>query len=216
MLLAACAPSPAAEPSADEIRSSAASAMAEVRSFRFTLEVLNGTMPLGAGLDATSIEGAAVGPDRLALTVRARAASMPVEMRVVGVGSRQLVTSPLTGAWQDASGSLTLPRLLDADVGIAGVLRHADGLERRGRATKDGIDAYQLGGAIRADALARLVGSDRPATSPVQAELWIGAQDRRLRRAKLVGAVVAGETASLERVFTLSGFDEAIQIEAPG
>jgi hypothetical protein len=215
LLLLACTAAPVPEPTAAELRTRSADAMAQLQSFRFTLEVLNGTMPLGGGLAATSIDGAVAAPDRLRMTVKARAANMPLELQVVGVAERQLMTNPLTGQWQDATGALTLPRLLEPERGLASTLRGATGLETRGRQSQSGVEAFHLAGAVPAEQLARLVGAAQPAPGVVQTELWIATADYRLRRARLVGAIVADEPASLERILTLSDFDVPVQIEAP-
>lgn len=214
LLLACSAPTPV-DPPVAEIRTRSADAMAQLKSFHFTLEVLNGTMPLGGGLAATSVDGTVAAPDRLQMTVKARAANMPVELRVVGIGDRQYLTNPLTSQWQDATGTLALPRLLDPERGIAATLRQATALEKRGRASQGGVDMFHLAGPVPAEHLARTVGAGQPAGGSVQTELWVGAADYRLRRARLVGAIVADESPTLERVLTLSDFDAPTQIEAP-
>jgi len=211
----ACSAAPAVEPTGEELRSRSADAMAQLRTVHVALDVLNGTMPLGGGLAATSIDGAIAAPDRLQMTVKARAANMPVELRVVGVGERHYMTNPLTNQWQDATGALALPRLLDPSGGLAATLRQATTLEKSGRASQGGIDSFQMAGAVPAEQLARLVGSTQPAAGAVQTELWIAAADYRLHRVRLVGAIVAGEPPALERVLTLSQFDAAVQIDAP-
>jgi hypothetical protein len=215
LLLLACSRSAPPEPSADEIRQQTAEAMGRLSSFRFKLDVLNGAMPLGGGLDATSVEGAVAAPDRLRLLVKARMGNLAFELQTVSVGGRQYLTNPLSGQWQDATGTLRLPLLLDRERGIAAVVRQADRLEKRGRATQDGVDAYQLAGPVPAEALARLVGGVTPAAGTVQCDLWIGASDFRLRRARLVGPVADGEPPNLERVLTLSDFDAQVQIDPP-
>jgi hypothetical protein len=215
LLALACTAAPPAEPTAQEVRTRAADATTQLKSFRFTLEVLGGTMPLGVGLGATSVDGAVAAPDRLHMTVKARAANMAVEMRVVGIGDRQFLTNPLTGQWQDATGTLSLPRLLDPERGLAATIRSAAGLEKRGRQSQGGVDTFHLAGPVPAAALAQLVGAAQPASGDVQTELWVGVGDYRPRRARLVGPIVAGEAAGLERVLTLSELDAAVQIEAP-
>ncbi|HEY3082077.1 MAG TPA: LppX_LprAFG lipoprotein [Chloroflexota bacterium] len=215
LLLLACGQSGPAEPTGEEIRQRSADAIARLTSFRFTLDVLNGAMPLGAGLTATSVEGAVVAPDRLRMLVRARMGNMPLELQTVAVGERQYLNNPLSGQWQDATGALLLPSLLDPERGLAALVRRAERLEKRGRASQDGVDSYHLAGPIPAEALARLVGAASPAPGAVQSDLWIDAADFRLRRARLVGPIVADEPPNLERVLTLSDFDAAIQIEPP-
>ncbi|HEV8638421.1 MAG TPA: LppX_LprAFG lipoprotein [Chloroflexota bacterium] len=215
LVLLACGRSTPPEPTAEEIRQRSADAMARLASFRFKLDVLNGAMPLGGGLAATSVEGAVVAPDRLRMLVKARMGNLALELQTVAVGDRQYLTNPLSGQWQDATGTLLLPSLLDPERGVEPLLRRAERLEKRGRANQDGVDAYHLAGPVPAEALARVVGGAAPASGSVESELWIGAADFRLRRARLVGAVVADEPPNLERVLTLSDFDAQIQIEPP-
>lgn len=215
VLCMACTATPAVEPSADEIRARSADAMAQLSSFHFTLDLLNGTMPLAGGLAATSVDGSVVAPDRLLVTVKARAANMAVELRAIGIGARQYMTNPLTGQWQDATGSLLLPSLLDPTSGLPAILRQATGLEKRGRQSQAGVDAFHLAGPVPAEQLARLVGAAQPAAGSVQTELWIGVSDYRLRRARLVGPIVVDDPPGLERILTFSDFDATTRIDPP-
>jgi hypothetical protein len=149
------------------------------------------------------------------MLVRARMGNMAFELQTIAVGDRQYLTNPLSGQWQDATGTLLLPSLLDPERGLAALVRRAERLEKRGRASQDGVDAYHLAGPLPAEALARLVGVASPASGSVESELWFGAADFRLRRARLVGPVVADEPPNLERVLTLSDFDAPLQIDPP-
>src|SRR5439155_18913743 len=123
--------------------------------------------------------------------------------------------NPLTGQWQDASGTLVMPPLLDRQRGLPNALGRVEGAEKKGHESTDGVDTYRLSGRIPAAVLASLVGSAQAAAAPVAVELWIGSSDDRLRRARLVGAILPDESAQLERTLALSAFDAAPAIEAP-
>lgn len=216
LLVVGCdAPPPTEELTADQILERSADEMSEVQSLRFRLEVVNGTMPLGQGIAVSRIEGDAVAPDRLQMDVRARMGNQPVELKSVVLGPRQYLTNPLNQQWQEVTGSLSAPSILDPERGLGAALRRVDGAQRLGRESVDGADSYHLRGTLPAEVLASLVGSAESVDGPVDVELWVDSREFLLRRAKLVGAIVPGESEFLERELYLSGFNQPSTIEAP-
>ena len=215
-LLGCASPAPAQrEPTAPEILDSAGSSMSRLTSFHFQLEVVNGTMPLGPSMVATSMEGDVVAPDRLQLSVKARMGNAPLALQVIAIGSRSFLTNPLNRQWQEASGSLVIPTLLDPDHGVGPTLRRMAAPERLGRETIDGVESYHLRGKIPAESLATLVGSREAASSPVAVDLWVDGRDFLLRQARLVGAILPEESALLERSLKVSNFNKTISIKEP-
>jgi hypothetical protein len=216
LLVAGCdSPPPVEELTADQILERSADEMSGLQSLRFRLEVLNGTMPLGQGIAVSRIDGDAVAPDRLRMDVRARFGNQPVELESVVLGQRQYLTNPLNQQWQEVSGALSAPSILHPERGLGAALRRVEGAQRLGRESVDGADSYHLRGTVPAEVLADLVGSGESVDSPVDVELWVDSREFLLRRAKLVGAIVPGESEFLERELYLSGFNQAATIEAP-
>jgi hypothetical protein len=216
LALAGCESAPPArEPTAAEILLRSADQMAQARSFHFQLEVPNGTMVLGPNLAANSVDGDVSAPDRFKAAVKARFSTTPVEIQVVAIGAKQYVTNPLNRQWQEVSGSLVIPALLDPGRGVGTVLRRVERPERLGKESVDGLETYHLRGNIPADVLAALIGSREAASEPVIAEFWIDTKEFRLRQVKLVGAITAGESTRVERIFRLTDFDKPVAIEAP-
>ncbi|MBI3977878.1 MAG: LppX_LprAFG lipoprotein [Chloroflexi bacterium] len=189
--------------------------MEKLRSFHFRLEVANGVMPLGAGFVATSVEGDAAAPDRLKMTVKARLANTPVELQVIAIGSRRYLTNPLTRRWQDVSGNLVTPALLDPERGIGGVLRRLENPERLGRESLEGVETWRLRGAVPAAVLVGMVGGQAAGAEPIGLEVWVGAGDWLVRQVKLAGAVTQGEAPQMERTLKLSSFNQSVSIDAP-
>jgi hypothetical protein len=215
LVLGCDSPPPTKELSADEILERSAGEMSGLQSLRFRLEVVNGTMPIGQGITVSRIDGEAVAPDRLRMDVRARLGNQPVELKSVVVGERQYLTNPLNQQWQEVSGSLVTPSILDPNRGLGAALRRVEGAQRLGRESVDGADSYHLRGTLTASVLADLVGSRESVDGPVEVELWVDSGQFLLRRARLVGAIVPGESEFLERMLHLSGFNQVSTIEAP-
>ena len=201
--------------SAREVLARSASAMDDLTSAHFRFIVSNGTMALGPGLEATSFEGDAAAPDRLNVLIRARLSGTPVELRLIAIGDRQYLTNPLSRQWQDVSGSLNTPALLDSRRGIGLILRSIEEADFATPPVPLGGSPFHIRGTIRANAIASLVGGGDPASGVVSAELRITQGDYRLRSARLVGAISQGEAASLERLLELSEFNRPVTIEPP-
>lgn len=196
----------------------AADAMATVTAMHFRLAVPDGsdqTMAVAQGVGATAFEGDVVAPDRLRVDLKARFSGRPVDLQVIAIGEKQYLTNPLSQQWQDVSGSLIVPRLLDANVGISGALRQLEAPAYVAAESIGGVQTDHVSGRVPPAALAPLVGSQQAANDPVAVELWIGRADGLLYQATITGAILEGEDPRLVRHLELSRFNLPVTIEAP-
>lgn len=199
--------------SAAQIVSESASATEAVRRFHFTLDVRN-VPRSGAGLQLTSAEGDVVVPDRARADVAGTFAGVPITSRLVAIGDDVWLKNPLSGAWESIDVSATPIALLDPSRGVLAVMEGIRGPSDEGTEVLDDVTLRKVSGTAAAADVAPLV-AVAPSEQEVRVTLWVGEDDRLLRRIEVSGPVAEGEPADVLRVVEVSRFDEPVTIEAP-
>jgi hypothetical protein len=97
---------------------------------------------------------------------------------------------------------------------VLGVMRRVEELGDEGTEEVGGVTAVKLSGTVDAADVAPLFAVS-PREGTVEATLWIGEEDRLLRRVQVMGAVAAKEPEDALRVVEISRFDEPVTIEPP-
>jgi hypothetical protein len=190
-----------------------AAATGKVKSFHFTLDI-EGVPRSSSGLQLDAAEGDAVVPDRLQAEVSGNFAGIPLTTELASVGGKLWIKNPLSGAWTTVDVGTTPGFLLDPKQGVLGVMRAVRDLERDGSEDVGGVATVRLRGTAPAAKVAPLVAVS-PGHGSVDVTLWIGKDDKILRRIQVSGPVAAGEPASASRVVEVSRFGEKVRIEAP-
>jgi hypothetical protein len=219
LVLAACAgekavPARGDSPSAEGLLAKSAQAMAQVRSFRFSLVNENGETPLPDGLSLKSAKGGMVQPDMLHAQVTARLAGFPVEFKVISAAGRTYVSHPLTGRWQTYDYALSPVAFFDPAKGVVEILRSVREPSIILGPRTGGVATSRVSGRLPAEAVKFVTGSAIEGAQ-LEAELLIGTQDGLLREALLRGRIAEGEPEGMSRVLGFSAFNEAIVIEPP-
>ena len=214
LAVAACAGQKPAELTAEEIIGKASDALKSVRSAHFSLVATGGTMIIGGGLPAKTIEGDVLQPDRLKGMATSAFGNVTVQIAFVIVGSNEYVTNPITKQWQEVPGNATAPNLLDPRQGAGALLKQATELKKLPDESLAGTDCYHLSGKLNGTLIAGLIGS-KGLNSPLASEVWIGKSDFLVRQLKLVGPITSEEPPAIQRVLALSEFNESVTIEPP-
>jgi len=219
LLLIACSggdrPAPPPErPTAGEVLARSSKAMADVTSFKFTLESQGGNTPIPAGLEMSGADGVMAQPDRLDVKVKARFAGFVVEVRVISVGEQTFMTNPLTGAWQRFDSALSPVAFFDPAKGVGLVLDSFTAPELLQDAPIDGAASYHARGRLPGSAVRFIAGSSIEG-SVLDAEVWIGKQDLLLRRIRLEGRLTPTEVPGIVRVLSFADFNKPQNIQAP-
>ena len=188
--------------------------MAEVASFEFGLESQGGGTPIPTGLEMTRAQGVMSKPDRIDVKVKARFSGFVVEVHVISVGDETFMTNPITGQWQRVGSGLSPVAFFDPARGVTLVLESVVGATLLGEETVDGAKSHHLGGRLPARAVQFIAGSFVEG-SVLEAELWVGTEDFRLRKLRLDGLITEGEPPGLVRVLTFSDFDQPFDIQPP-
>jgi len=195
------------------VRDSAA-ATEKVKSFHFTLDIAK--VPTSAkGLQLTGAEGDARVPDALKAEVSGRFAGFPISTSLVATGGTLWIKNPLSGSWQSVDVATTPSFLLDPQKGVLGVMRAMTDVKEDGSEDVDGASTTRITGTVEASKVGPLVAASG-GTGPIDVTLWIGKDDKILRRIEVRGPVGKGEPADAVRTVGLSRFGEPVTVEAPG
>lgn len=203
---------PAAVPDVREIIGAASIALAQVRSFRFTITHSEGVAPLGLGLTMSSAQGEVVAPDRIRLKVIGRAGEQDVRYEVVGIGPQTWMTNPFTSQWQELPG-LTLRHLVNPQYWSVPLVTLSapvlTGVERLGM-----MPSYVIEGTIDTSVLRALIPVSGASRS-IALRLWVDQQSSMPRRVAISGPLWSDDSPNVVRTLELSDFNQAIQIDIP-
>jgi len=190
-----------------------ADATAAVETFHFTLDT-RGLPRSATGLQLTAAEGDVATPDSAKADVTGTFAGTPVTTQMVAIGDDTWIKNPLSGAWQAIDVSTTPLALLDPVEGVLGAMKGIADPVLEGTEEVGGVETQKIGGTVPAANVAPLV-AVKGGDGDVPVTLWIGSEDKLLRRVEIVGAVADGEPAEAQRTIEISRFDEPVTIEPP-
>ncbi|MCS7008076.1 MAG: LppX_LprAFG lipoprotein [Thermoleophilia bacterium] len=200
-------------PAPEDVVRESADATQEVRSFHFRFDS-EGIPPSTTGLQLLGAEGDALVPDRVRAEVSGTFAGVPLTTELVAISADVWIKDPLEGRWRAIDVGTTPSFLLDPVEGVLGVMRRVSDLRDEGREEIAGVEALKLRGTVAVEDVAPLF-AVAPGNGRVEATLWIGADDRILRRVEVRGPVASGEGEEALRAVEISRLDEPVTIEAP-
>jgi hypothetical protein len=200
-------------PSPEEIMQESIDATGAVESFHLTFDS-KGVPASTSGLQLLGAEGDVAVPDRVRADVSGTFAGAPITTQLVAIGEDVWIKNPLTGAWQRVDVGTTPAFLLDPAEGVLGVMRRVEELSDEGLEEVGGVEMRRLHGKVAAADVAPLVAVS-PGEGTVEAALWVGEEDRILRRVEVAGAVGADEPDTALRIIEISRLDEPVEVEPP-
>jgi lipoprotein LprG len=211
VLLAGCGGS--SGPSAEELVTESVATTSKVKTFHMVIDISHVPTP-GSGLGITFVDGDVVVPDRLSGKVGGTFLGLSLSSDLVVVEDTYYLKIPFTGKWRTIDVDTLPSAFFDPAKGLLALISNTQELSRDGSEDVGGVDCYRLTGKLPADALKPLLNTaEGDALVPV--ELWIGKDDRLLRRLALNGPISPEEDADAVRTVELSAFDEPVTIEPP-
>jgi hypothetical protein len=185
---------------------------AQTKSFHFVLSAthLGAADPLGV----TYATGDVQRPDRLKATANATVGGFALSVRLIIIGQQQWF-DPGTGAYQPTTQFGNLLTIFDAQQGVGAVLLHMQQPSTPQDATSGNTPCWKISGKVDTSLLAAIVGGSTLTGQTVQASVCIGKSDDELYLVTLTGAVTQSDTAQTVRTFTLSSFDQPVDIQPP-
>ena len=215
---------------ATQLLQTAAAAMAELTSFHFEMEPVDGRSMILDNLELRRVVGDVLRPDSFRATITARLAVVDVDVDVVSVGGAVWVTDPTKPgkAWQqvatggERSDGAAFTDLINPDRLFLAAISLIDEPVIDGMEEIDGQECTVVTGSFeprRLQELASPVAGDPGTPSllidePVFLTAWI-AGDGRVLRIEEEGPVTASDSNDVIRAITLSAFDAPVEITAP-
>lgn len=221
IVLAACGDSQQT-PAASSLIHDAQKAINTDTAFHFKMKIEHPGTTSAQELAIDAADGDVVKPNKIKGTATVEEGSLPIDVQYIGIGSQQWLLTPLSPNWVSASDlGIDLGKLLDPNTGISAVLGDMQNPKNAGDDTvlNDG-DCWLVQGTVPAGDLAPITGGDPTATNAVDTTVCVAkdTDSKGLRQPYeviLKGVVLDGDTAQTTRTFTLSKFNESIDIQPP-
>jgi hypothetical protein len=209
LALAACG---ASAPNAATLLKNAQVKFDQTTSFHFVLNASH----LGASdaLGVTYAVGDVQRPDRMKATATATVSGFALSVRLIIVGQQQWLDLG-TGTYQPTTQFGGLLTIFDAQQGVGAVLTHMQQPSTPQDAMSGNTPCWKVSGKVDTSLLAAIVGSTTLHGQTVQTSVCIGKSDSALYSVILDGAITQSDTAQTTRSFTLSNFDQPVDIEPP-
>ncbi len=213
LLAAAAGCGGSSAPAPDELISESVEQTGAVKTFHVVVDIQH--VPAAeSGLGLTFVDGDVIVPDRMKARVSGTFLGVPLSSELVVVGDQYFLKIPFAGNWRTIDVGTVPSAFFDPDKGVLAVIEGATDVENDGSEEVDGVDSYKLKGTIRASALEPLL-PDAEGDAEVPIELWIGKDDKLLRRVRLSGPISPSEGEDAVRTIELSAFDEPVSVTAP-
>jgi hypothetical protein len=212
-LLAGCGGGDGGGEDASALVAESAELTGKVKTFHFVLDVQN--VPITAtGLQISGAEGDVAVPDRASADVSGNFAGVSLTTQVVAIGDEVWLLDPVTRKWATLDVNTTPDFLLDPTQGILGVMAGIENPTDAGTDELSGIAVRKVSGTAAAADVAPLVATSA-SEGEVPVTIWIGEDDKLLRRIDVNGPIAEDEPDDALRTFEISRFDEPVEIEPP-
>lgn len=189
--------------------------MKAIEGFRFeyTVEQPEQAEP-PQGLSIRGIAGEVSADGAMRAVVKVSQSGILLELEFVAVGDTHYLQDPLSKKWQSIAASMSPVGPLNLNTGTIQIIDQITEAVYVGRENIGGVSTYRIKGVVTADELAAISGAVTVAgTFPC--ELWIGVDDRLLRKVTVAGPAQIEEPPSISRTIILSELDTTFDISAP-
>jgi len=198
---------------ADALVAESVAKTSAVKSFHLVIDVENAA-PSDTGLNLKFVDGEVLVPDRLEAKVGGTFAGISISTELIVVGTTYYLKSPFGNTWQKIDVDTLPAAFFDPEQGILAVIQGASDLQTDGSEEVGGVDCDRVTGKVEAEVLKPLL-STAEGTQEIAMTIWIGKDDKLVRRVELSGPISPDEDADAVRTVELSQFDEPVRITAP-
>ena len=184
-------------------------------SFHVTMDVQN---PGAVGQDQIQIrtaDGDVSMPDKVKAQATVIMSGQSLTVNLISVGDNQFITDPVTGQWRVIKGVLDPRTLTNPNTGIISVVNKVQNVSQPTSAVVGGNPCWQITGQLDAKYLAFFTGGGVPAGTMLQTVACIGKGDSLPYLVSVTGQAAASDTPQTTRIFTMSNYNESINIVAP-
>lgn len=216
LLLAACGGGSSTKsgpttPDAHQLITKAQAAIQKVTAYHFNLKAVN--IGANAALPISSADGDIKVPDKLKATANALFAGSNVQVQLIAIGSKQYIN--VFGGWQTTTGLLDPRTLSDPQTGVAAILGHIQNPGTPTDSNVGGRSCWNIKGKLDPTYLSGITGGGAPTGQLDDVSTCIGKSDNLPYQIIINGVATQGDTAKTVRTFTLSNFNEQLNIQAP-
>jgi hypothetical protein len=201
-------------PAAQELIQKSQQAIQAVKSYHFTLATENPGQNPG-GMTLKSADGDIQVPDKLKASASVIYAGIGVNTDIVALGDKQYYKDPITGQWQETN-DLIDPRVItSSDTGISALLGSLQDPSTPQDSSVDGTPCWSIDGKLDTKYIGSITGLSTGGGKTVDATVCIGKSDNLPYQIVIKGKAVDGDKDDTKRTFTLSKFNETLDIQAP-
>jgi LppX_LprAFG lipoprotein len=186
-----------------------------VSSFHVVLKVDNPGNPTASQVQIRAANGDVVMPDKVKAQATVILSGQSITVNLISVGDQQFITDPITGQWRIVKGMLDPRTLTNPDSGITSLISKAQNVSQPVEDTVNGVSCWRVTGQLDAKYLAFFTGGGIPAGTMLQTSTCIGKADSLPYQLIVKGQAAVGDTTTTTRTFSISNYNENVNIAAP-
>src|SRR5260370_1648631 len=203
------------KPTAQQLISIVQKNFRTVTAFHVGMKVENLGTATSGGIQIRSADGDVLMPDKVKATANVLFSGQVVDIELVSIGDTQYISDPITGQWRVVKGVLNASTLTDPNTGIISLAGRLTSLSKPVDDVVNGIPCWRFTGQLDAQVLAFLTGGGMPAGTMLQTSVCVGKADGLPHHLVVTGEATKGDTPQTTRTFSISNYNEAINITAP-
>ena len=205
----------APKPTTAQLLTSLQKSFRHASTFHVTMEVQNAGSVQQNQIQIHTANGDVSMPDKIKAQATIIMSGQSLTVNLISVGDNQFITDPVTGQWRVIKGVLDPRTLTNPNTGIISVVNKVQNVSQPMSAIVNGNPCWEITGQLDAKYLAFFTGGGVPDGTLLQTIACIGKGDSLPYLVQVTGQAAAGDTPQTTRIFTLSNYNESINIVAP-
>lgn len=202
-------------PSAQQLLTSLQKNFRTVSAFHVMMQVQN-PGPVSQGqVQIRTANGDIVMPDKVKAQATVILSGQAVTVNLISIGDNQFITDPITGQWRVIKGVLDPRTLTNPDTGILSLISKVQNVSQPSADTVGNVPCWRITGDLAAKYLAFFTGGGVPAGTMLHMSACLGKSDSLPYQLSVTGQAAPGDSTQTSRVFTMSNYNENINITAP-
>jgi hypothetical protein len=202
-----------AAPDPTTLLKQAQSTFNQVQTLHFVLTTAH--LGTSSGLTVTQATGDVQRPDRLSAQATAIVSGFTANVQLIIIGQQQWITNPLTGQFEKTNQYGSFLTIFDPQQGIGAALVDMQQPSTPQDTSANGRPCWKIYGKAPTSDLAAIVGGSTATNQTVGVSVCIGKSDSELYTIEVDGVLTQGDTTQTTRTFTLSNFDQPVNIQPP-
>ena len=205
----------APKPTTGQLLTSLQKSFRLANSFHVTMEMQNPGPVQQDQIQIRTANGDVSMPDKVKAQATIIMSGQSLTVNLISVGDNQFITDPVTGQWRVIKGVLDPRTLTNPNTGIISVVNRVQNVTQPTSAVVGGNPCWQITGQLDAKYLAFFTGGGVPDGTMLQTVACIGKGDSLPYLVSVTGQAAAGDTPQTTRIFTMSNYNESINIAVP-